>query len=107
MINRSVKEKLKKNWGEPADTLNCFAEVKFIDPLSSWACYVFAMDDSEELIQCLIYSNALGVEIYTQGMQDIYSMYNENGECPVIDIEYRPTKVINLLRRLQNDPRGD
>ena len=100
-IDPKIKEVLKKNWGERANTLNCFAEVKFIDPLSSWACYIFAMDESEEMIHCLLYSDAIGVEIDTQYMYDIQSMYNEEGQHPIMDSEYRRTKVTELLKRLK------
>lgn len=103
MLNQQIKEVLKKNWGEKAETLNCYAEVKLIDSLSSWACYIFAMDKDEEVIQCLLYSDAIGPEIYTQCISDIYAMYNEEGEHPVIDTEYRRMRVTELLRRLRND----
>lgn len=103
MINAKIKEQLKKNWGEKATALDCYAEVKLIDPLSSWACYIFAMDESEEVVHCLLYSDAIGVEIYTQCMYDIQSMYNEEGEHPVVDQEFRRTRVTELLRRLRND----
>lgn len=103
LLSQQLKESLKKNWGERAETLNCYAEVKLIDPLSSWACYIFAMDKDEELINCLLYSNILGPEIYTQCIQDVYSMYNEEGEHPIVDKEYRRTRVTELLRRLRND----
>lgn len=103
MLSQRIKQALKKNWGEKADTLNCFAEVKFIDPLSSWACYIFAMDENEEMITCLLYSDAIGVEIYTQCMYDIQSMYNEHGESPIIDKEFRRTRVTELLKRLRHD----
>lgn len=100
MLSPKLKEALKKNWGEKANTLNCFAEVKLIDPLSSWCCYIFAMDQNEEMIQCVLYSDAIGVEVYTQCIYDIYSMYNEEGEHPVIDTEYRRIRVTELLRKL-------
>lgn len=103
MLDQQIKEVLKKNWGEKANTLNCFAEVKLIDRLSSWCCYIFAMDNDEELIHCLLYSHGIGVEIYTQCIQDIYSMYNEHGESPVVDKEYRRTRVTEILRRLRHD----
>lgn len=94
-----IKKRLQENWGEKAETLNCYAEIKLYDPLSSWCCYIFAMDPSEELIHCLLYSDAMGIEIYTQCMQYIHSMYNEEGEHPKIDYEFRRTKVEELLRR--------
>lgn len=103
MLSYAIKEKLKQNWGEKAETLNCYAEVKLIDPLSSWACYIFAMHKDEEIIHCLLYSDAIGVEIYTQCMQNIQSMYNEEGEHPIVDEEFRRTRVVDLLKRLRND----
>lgn len=103
MISQKVKDILKKNWGEKSKTLNCFAEVKLIDPLSSWRCYIFAMDESEELVQCLLYSNAIGVDIHTMCVYDIHLMYNEDGESPVIDKEFRRTRVTELLKRLRHD----
>jgi hypothetical protein len=103
VLSLKVRESLKKNWGEKADALDCYAEVKFTDPLSSWCCYVFAMDQNEELLRCLLYSDPMGVEIYTLCMLDIQSMYNEEGEHPVIDQEYRRTRVAELIRRLSND----
>jgi hypothetical protein len=103
VLSNKLKQALKKNWGERASTLNCFAEVKLIDPLSSWACYIFAMDENEEVIHCLLYSDAIGVEIYTQCMHDIQSMYNEYGEHPIVDKEFRRTRVTELLKRLKYD----
>lgn len=103
MLSNNLKERLKQNWGEKAETLNCYAEVKLIDPLSSWACYIFGMDNDERLINCLLYTDAMGVEIYTHYIADIYGMYNEEGESPVIDTEYRRTRVNELLRRLRYD----
>jgi hypothetical protein len=104
MLSQILKEKLKSNWGDKANALDCYAEVKLIDPLSSsWACYIFAMNEDEELIHCLLYSNAIGPEIYKQSISDIYAMYNEEGENPVIDTEYRRTRVTELIRRLRHD----
>lgn len=103
VIPQAIKESLKKNWGEKAEALNCYAEVKLIDPLSSWACYIFAMDQNEEMIQCLLHSDAMGVEIYSLCISDVYRMYNEDGENPVIDDEYRRVRVTELLKRLRND----
>lgn len=103
MLTTKIKEALKQNWGEKATTLNCFAEVKLIDPLSSWCCYIFAMDESEEMVHCIMYSDMIGVEIYTQCIYDIQSMYNEEGEHPIIDPEFRRTRVIEILKRLKHD----
>lgn len=103
MLSQKHKDALKKNWGEKADTQNCFAEVKLIDPLSSWKCYIFAMDQNEEMVQCLLHSDPWGLEISTLCISDIHQMYNEEGENPVIDKEYRRTRVNELVRRLRDD----
>lgn len=103
MLTEKTKDALKKNWGERADSLNCYAEVKLIDPLSSWCCYIFAMDKDEEYVQSLLYSHAIGIEIYMQSIYDIYRMYNQDGEHPIIDHEFRRTRVSELIKRLRND----
>jgi hypothetical protein len=103
VINQKFKEALKKNWGEKADALDCYAEVKLIDPLSSWCCYIFAMDQNEEMVHCIMYSNAIGVEVDTQCVYDIYSRYNEEGNNPIIDTEYRRMNVKQILKRLKHD----
>jgi hypothetical protein len=103
MLTQKLKDILKANWGDKADALDCYAEVKLMDPLSSWACYIFAMDPNEEVVNCLLYSDAMGVEIYPQCIYNIQGMYNEHGEHPVIDTEYRRTRVTELLRRLRHD----
>jgi hypothetical protein len=103
MLSRVVVASLKKNWGSKADALDCYAEVKFIDPLSSWCCYIFAMDRNEEIVHCLAYSDTMGVEIYTESMQNIQAMYNEEGEHPVPDKEFRRTRVSEILSRLNHD----
>jgi len=100
MLNAQQIKNLKANWGEKALTLNCFAEVKLIDTLSSWVCYLFAMDQDENMVDCLIYTQLRGVERHTLCMSDIHSMYNENGEHPMIDHEFRRIRVPQLLRRL-------
>lgn len=99
MITELAKNKLKNNWGEKADSLNCFAEVKFIDTLSSWKCFVYAMDDNEEEVRCLIYTDSNGLQLHTCCISDIQLMYNEHGESPVIDTEYRPIRVTEIIRR--------
>lgn len=108
VINKDTKNKklttiLKKNWGEKADALDCYAEVKLIDPKSSWCCYIFAMDKNEENVQTLLYSDSIGPEIYTLCIDDIHLMYNQDGEHPIIDTEYRRTRVQELLKRHRND----
>ncbi len=103
MLTERTKDALKRNWGDKANTLNCYAEIKLIDPLSSWACYLFAMDKNEDVVHCLLYSDSMGIEVHAESLQEIFQRYNEDGENPVVDTEYRRTRVIELLRRLKHD----
>ena len=107
MREQRLIDRLKANWVDKADALDCYAEIKYYDPLSSWCCYVFAMDEYEETISVLLYSNALGAEITKMNVEDLSYMYNENGEPPVIDGEFRRKKVTEILKRYKNDTRRD
>jgi hypothetical protein len=101
VIPKHVKEALKATWGDKASTLQCYAEVKIIDPLSSWACYIFAMSEDEKEVQCLVYTHGIGAQILTLDFCDLFLMYNAHGENPVIDTEYRRTLVTELLKRFK------
>lgn len=101
MIPTHIKEALKRNWGEKADSLSCYAEVKLIDPLSSWQCYIYAMDYDEELIQAVLYTKMHGAQTVLMPYADILIMFNSNGENPSIDEEYRRMTLSELLRRLK------
>ena len=103
IIAEKTKESLKRNWGDKANALDCYAEVKLIDPLSSWCCYIFGMDKNEELVHCLLYSDCNGPETHILNIMEIYSMYNEYGESPIIDEEFRKTKVNELIKRLHRN----
>ena len=83
--------------------MNCFAELKVHDTLSSWCCYVFAMNDDETIVHCILYSDAMGLEIATQSIQEIFSRYNQHGEFPVVDTEFRRMKVFHLIEKLQKN----
>lgn len=99
MFQENIKKKLKANWGEKAETLNCFAEIRLYDPLSTWCCYIYAMSPGEDIVSCVLYSNAMGLQISDLHMNFINSMYNQDGEHPKIDEEFRKTKVTELIRR--------
>lgn len=103
MIQNQVKQKLMRNWGEQANSLNCFAEVRVYDPLSSWECYIYAMNpDNENEIQCLI-SGGRNIEPITTEwtMYEISMLYNSHGEGVEIDEEYRPRVVSEILKKLE------
>lgn len=99
MLTNEIREKLKSNWGEKADSLNCFAEVKLIDPLSSWACYLFAMSPDEERLLVLFYNKNFGIELGEMHTYELSLMHNREGEPPEIDDEYRRMRVTEIIRR--------
>lgn len=101
MIPEKVREALKLNWGEKADSLNCYAEVKFIDTLTPWACYIFALNpQDEDEIACIVHGGYRHSDIYNWSMKDLILTYNRNGEYPVIDTEYRRMKASELFKKL-------
>lgn len=100
MLSESMKKLLQLNWGDKAESLACYAEVKFIDPLSDWQCYVYALDEDEDRIECLLYTRMLGVQITNWSLKELYLPYNEHGEAPFIDKDYRRTRASELFKRL-------
>ena len=103
ILNQRIKDKLKENWGERAIALEVYAEVKLFDPLSSWICYLFAMDENEQYVQGLFYSNLCGYEIEIMEWNDLQNMFNEEGDNPQIDEEYRRMTVKEILKRLRRN----
>ncbi len=92
--------KLKNNWGDKANSMDCMVEVRVYDPLSSWECYIFAMNpDNEDEISCII--KGFFVEIVEAwSVKEIMSRFNSEGESLQIDYEYRPRKAAELFKTL-------
>lgn len=88
-----------KNWGDNANALNCYAEVKFIDERSTWACYVYALNPrDEDTIACII--NGISLEVCQWSLQELHSTYNSYGENPIIDTEFRKIRASELFKKL-------
>jgi len=99
MLNNKQKEKLKASWGEKASSMACMAEVRVYDPLSPWECYIYAMNpDDEDEICCLI--KGFFVEVAEWRLNELASCFNAHGEPPKIDYEYRPRRVSELFKIL-------
>lgn len=101
MLNIGIKDLLMENWGPKADSMEATAWVKFIDEHSKWACYVYALNpkDGDE-VACIIESPN-DFEICDWSLAEIEKLFNEEGEVPEIDEEYRPMKAINIVNRLR------
>lgn len=100
MFTHEQKEKLKANWGEKADSLQCKAEVRLYDDLSSWECYIFAMNpEDEDEIEMIL--KGFTVEICKGSMFVLLNMFNEHGEPLKKDFEYLPRMADQIYRKLK------
>ncbi len=99
MINETQMIKLFKNWGENAESMACLAEVRFFDPLSKWECYIYALNpENVDDIACIIKWHQ--VEVCNWKLSQLLRLYNEHGECPIVDTEYRPRRASELFKKL-------
>ena len=100
MLTHEKKQRLINNWGERADSLECMAEVRVFDPLSSWECFIYALNpDDENQISCII--NGFEVEITIWSLSELAMCFNSHGEAPQIDKEYRPRQTAILYKILK------
>jgi len=99
MLNEKQKQKLKKNWGVLADTLECLAEVRVYDPLSSWESYILAMNpEDEDEIFCII--KGCNVEACQWRLTEMQAMHNSGGDHVKVDKEYKPRKASEIYKIL-------
>ena len=103
MIHHVQKEKLKNNWGDKANSMACFVETRVYDPLSSWECYIYALNPiDEDQILCII--NGLTVEVTDWTMKELFALFNEHGDPPRVDVEFKPRRASEIFKQL-NDKR--
>ena len=100
MITYDQREKLKKNWGEKADSLQCKAEVRLYDDQSTWECFIYAMNPQDEDDVKLILKG-FTVEICDGSMDALRSMFNANGEPLKRDYHYIPRMADTIYRKLR------
>lgn len=102
-MNAITRLKLHSNWGPRADALDCYAEIKYIDPLSNWACYIYAINpEDDEEMSCLVHNEDSGINICDWSYTLMMRHFNKDGEFPIVDDEYRRMQVPALLKRLSN-----
>ncbi len=103
MIPKPIYKKLRENWGARADSLSCYAEIKFVDRLTNWAWYILAVNpDDDSTIRCIV-DEAGEVKVCTWTLDDLDQFYNREGESPVIDREFRPMKADILYKKLKGN----
>jgi len=98
-MNNNIKQALMKNWGERAESMQCYAEVKYILPNQKWSCYVYALDpNDEDTIKCLVPScSDVAVEWCLTGL---LNTFDHHGEYVQVDHDYRKKNVAVLYKKL-------
>ena len=95
----SIKQNLQNNWGEKAEALACKAMLRLYDPLSTWECYVLAMNPQDhDEVYCILHGAS--VEVCTCSMKEILSMYNNHGDGVQGDLQFRPRCAKQIYDKL-------
>lgn len=104
MLNNKQKNKLLNNWGEQADSLACKAELRVFDPLSSWQCFIIALNPEDgDTIACIISADKSLPPEYTEwSLKELAMLYNSYGEPPIVDYEYRPRNAEQIFKQLES-----
>lgn len=94
--------KLLTRWGEKAETLSCLAEVRVYDPLSSWQCYILALNPNDaDMIYCIISGGKnIKPEACEWSLYELCMLYNSEGESPIVDHEYKPKLAAEIFKQL-------
>lgn len=95
MLSEELKERLKRNWGIPAETMECFAEARFHDPRTGWEAYLLALSDDEETLVTL--ADGELDHVPTGGLMMIFNTF---GECFQIDKSFRRRKAIEIYKKM-------
>ena len=100
MIPEPIKQRLYDNWGDKANAMECFAEVKFIDTISPWCCYIYALNpDDNDTICCI---SPYGHEqVHEWSLKELVNSHDIHGEQVFMDTEYRRIKASTLCRKIQ------
>lgn len=102
MVTEDRKNRLKSSWGDKAESMNCYVEVRVFDPRSSWECYIYAMNpEDEDEICCII--KGFFVEVSAWKMSELANRFNSEGDNLQIDYSYNPRKAVEELKRLKEE----
>lgn len=109
MITDSQREKLKQSWGEKAEAMQCYAQVRVYDPSSLWECYIYALNpENDDECMCIIkVSRHVEPSIARWYLTDISLLFNENGDGVSIDTEYRPMRAAELWKKLNEEKQDE
>ena len=93
--------KLQANWGDKADSYDCYAWMRLYDPESRWECYVYAIDPlNEQGAKVCVYN---GTWVFSQVNLDemMVSFVCENGRAPRHDLDFKGKHLKNILKGYQ------
>lgn len=104
MIPKNVQERLKSNWGDKADALNCNVECRVYDPTypkTEWLIYAMNPDNDEELmtIECFMGE----VECIPMSLISLNGFFNAGGEKMVVDEKYRPRQASVVFKQKRKE----
>jgi hypothetical protein len=88
-------EKLKANWGIPAETMECFAEARLLDPSNGWEAYLLALSDDEDTFVCLIMGKLEQVPTSA-----LIESCNNCGEYLQIDKSFRRRQAKEIYKKM-------
>lgn len=101
MLSKQIKDKLKANWGEKANSLECVAYVKVhgLDYAPEWAVFIYAMDPNDENAILTLTRDRHDYESQLfWDLNDLFNLFGENGDFATIDKEYKPKSMKTLLK---------
>lgn len=100
MLTPGQIKRLKNNWGDRADVLECNAEVRLYDlKWRQWECYLYALNpEDQDEVKCII--NHKWADLTTWSMQEIENTRNAWGDQFINDLEFRPIPITKLLSTL-------
>lgn len=102
MFTEKQKEKLKSNWGDKAECLECEALHKFIIHSGRWECYLLGMNpENEDEIYCIW--NGYNLSAEKGFLNFIMNIYDERGDNPILDKSFRPRKASEIFKNLRDE----
>lgn len=100
MIPQPIKNSLKSNWGDRMHAMACYAVVRIKEPRGQWGIYLLAMNPEDEDEVFVLWDHWLCIPPEFASLRAILGTFNDEGEYPIIDEEYRPVWASELFKRL-------
>lgn len=102
MIPFDIQHKLKSQWGDKADSMDCFVQCRIYDPSSNWAWYIYAQNPDDEDQLFAIESTFEVIPDALLSMEFLESLFNHRGESMQFDHEFRPRKAGEIYKKLRS-----